>query len=215
MSACERGMETHLLTWENLTSWLISFCHVLDEGGICALLCWNLFPYVSGYWTVLLSCCDPSKSISLGPTSAGGEGQLLQKIIRIRIFLNLLKRHRGKPVRRCWEGQLLKRRAKLYSWLIVLICQNSSGASRKLKQMRRTVCKCCFTTSCLELGDSISFLRLASISMSLLYSLPPCLTFWGCKCYTLLPVAEETDRHSESTTQKQSWFTGRSFWAKT
>lgn len=72
------SLSAHLLTWENLTSWLIPLCHMLDEGGICALLFRNLSPYVSGLLNGASQLLWSLKSISLGPTSGGK--QLLQII---------------------------------------------------------------------------------------------------------------------------------------
>lgn len=59
-----------------------------------------------------------------------------------------------------------------------------------------------------------ALLYLASISMSRSHSVPPCLTFWGCKCHTLLPVAEETDRQRAQQHIKTIWIYRQQFLSK-
>lgn len=129
-----------------------------------------------------------------------GEKQLLQIIISI--CLNLLERHTGRPGRLRWRrlSRPPKRHVKpTYAWHMLSDMSKLIWCSVQVKTNVKN-CLQMLVDHPLPLVLGIFTFRspfpltLASTSMSLLYSLPPCLTFWGCKRYTLLPVTEETDR---------------------
>ena len=167
------SLSAHLLTWENLTSWLYSSSPV----------CQMKVEYVRYVFGIHPHMC-PLSSVKVDqprPRRRRRKKQLFRMIISV--CLNLRgKNHTGGPGQLGWcrVSQPPKRRVKP-----TLTCRSLSVCVHaNLKQMLKSVCQI-VTTSSLDPVEIYFFFfffflwHMHQFSMTLLCSLPPCLTSPG------------------------------------